>query len=336
MEAPALGGNRQFRRTDAAILTGEEKILGGALPGCRARAAQSAATLSLNGVLNTSPTCVMPPTDHWPRRRCVVALALATSGGNIGCMDALAALHLQFAWGADEALEEAPIDRNRTAPAAALPTPPVHSPLAPALKASSIELAIASAEAAPTIEALRSALASFAACPLAATATSLVFADGNPSAGVILVDDTPGPDEDISGRPMTGPAGQLLDRMLGSIGLDRSSVLITNLIPWRPPGGRQATEAEVATCLPFLRRHLTLLRPRLIVSLGQAPTRALGGSEASIRRLRGKWQVIALPGLPDTVPMLPMMHPSALLRTPAAKKEAWADLLVLQQRLKRE
>ncbi len=199
---------------------------------------------------------------------------------------------------------------------------------------SAVDLAIACADAAPTIDALRSALAGFAACPLAGTATSLVFADGNPAADIVLVDDTPGPDEDVSGLPMRGPAGQFLDRMLASIGLDRDAVLVTSLIPWRPPGGRQPTEAEIAMCLPFLRRHLSLLRPRFVVSLGQGPTRALSGSEASIRKTRGRWQTIVVAGMPGGVPMLPMMHPATLLRTPAAKKEAWADLLALQLRLK--
>jgi DNA polymerase len=133
---------------------------------------------------------------------------------------------------------------------------------------------------------------------------------------------------------MAGPAGQLLDRMLASIGLDRSSVMIINLIPWRPPGGRPPTEAEIATCLPFLRRHLALLRPRIVVSLGALPYQVLSGSDATIRRLRGRWQRIVLPGVVESVAMMAMMHPAVLLRMPAAKKEAWADLLALQQALK--
>jgi DNA polymerase len=135
---------------------------------------------------------------------------------------------------------------------------------------------------------------------------------------------------------MAGPAGQLLDRMMASIGLDRSSVMVINLIPWRPPGGRPPTEAEIAMCLPFLRRHLVLLRPRIVVSLGALPCQVLSGSDATIRRLRGKWQKIVLPGMADSVAVVAITHPAALLRTPAAKKDAWSDLLALQQAVKSE
>ncbi len=151
-------------------------------------------------------------------------------------MDALAALSLQIAWGADEALDDAPVDRTR-ATTAAITIPhsaPDRAPTAatpprttPAARAKAV------ADAAPTIAALRNALAAFTECPLAATATNLVFADGNPQSGIVLVGDTPGPEEDVSGKPLDGPAGALLDRMLASIGLDRGGVLITSLIPWR-------------------------------------------------------------------------------------------------------
>ena len=246
-------------------------------------------------------------------------------------MDALIALSLQMAWGADEALDETPVDRTRSG-TSAIPTAtavlPVPNRASPASRAAEC------ANAAASVEALREALAGFTDCPLAATATNLVFAVGNPDAGLVIVDDTPGPEEDLSGTPMVGPAGQLLDRMLASIGLDRSSVLITNLIPWRPPGGRRPTEAETAMCLPFLVRHLALLHPRIVVTLGTAPSQVLGGSAATIRRLRGKWQKITLTGMHEGVSMMPMMHPATLLQTPAAKKEAWTDLLALQQALK--
>ena len=253
-------------------------------------------------------------------------------------MEALTALSLQIAWGADEALDDAPVDRTRAAPPASTEPKSTRAVQAPAevQRGSLASRAADCANAAQTIEALRSALASFGACPLAATATNLVFADGCAQSGVVVVDDTPGPAEDLSGRPMSGPAGQLLDRMLASIGLDRSSVMIINLIPWRPPGGRPATEAEIAMCLPFLRRHLALLRPRIVVSLGALPSQVLSGSEATLRRVRGKWQRIVLPDVPGSVAMIAITHPAVLLRTPAAKRDAWTDLLALQQELKGE
>jgi DNA polymerase len=135
------------------------------------------------------------------------------------------------------------------------------------------------AQAANSVAELRDALARFTDCPLAATATHLVFADGNPDAGLVLVGEAPGAEEDLSGKPFVGASGKFLDRMLASVGLDRSRYLITNLIPWRPPGNRAPTDAEVLMCLPFLQRHLALLRPRIVVTLGALSTHsgAAGG-----------------------------------------------------------
>jgi DNA polymerase len=177
---------------------------------------------------------------------------------------------------------------------------------------------------------LRAAMAAFDGCPLAATATNLVFADGNPDAGLMLVGEGPGAEEDRAGKPFVGPSGRLLDRMLASIGLDRTRYLITNVIPWRPPGNRNPTDNEVLTCLPFLLRHIALARPRRLVLLGALATRAVTGSNAGIRRLRGRWIDVTIPGLPAPVPALPMLHPAYLLRTPGAKREAWADMVQLR------
>jgi DNA polymerase len=249
-------------------------------------------------------------------------------------MDMLAALRLQIAWGADEALDDAPIDRTRppatplALPAAATRTTPgARGPVARAQQA---------AASATSPEALRGILAAFTDCPLAATATNLVFADGNPAAGLVLVGDAPGAEEDLAGRPFAGPAGQYLDRMLASIGRTRADLLLTSLIPWRPPGNRPPTEAEIQTCLPFLLRHLALLRPRLIVTLGTLPARALTGSSDSLRRLRGRWHSATLTdpsGLHTEIPVLPMLHPAHVQQTPAARREAWTDLLALRKRL---
>ena len=252
-------------------------------------------------------------------------------------MDMLAALRLQIEWGADEALQDTPVDRMAAAgrpaaaPAAILPVPDAVPP-APA-RLGAVARAQAVSMAANSPEALMRALSVFPECPLAATATNLVFSDGQAETGLVVVGDVPGDEEDRAGRPFVGPAGQLLDRMLASVGLSRATVLLTNVVPWRPPGGRPPTESEVQICLPFLWRHLTLLRPRLVVTLGALPVRALTGRTDGIRRLRGRWIDVPIPGLPAPVPMLPMVHPSYLIQMPAAKQAAWKDILALRKAL---
>jgi DNA polymerase len=249
-------------------------------------------------------------------------------------MDMIAALRLQIEWGADEALDDAPVDR--TLPTAAPIAPASPAPRAGLAARGPVARAQQTAAAAASPEALRQALAAFTDCPLAATATNLVFADGNPDAGLVLIGDSPGAEEDLAGRPFAGPAGQFLDRMLASIGLTRADLLLTSLIPWRPPGNRPPTETEIQTCLPFLLRHVALLRPRLIVTFGTLPARALTGSTDNIRRLRGRWHSATLtdPSGPHTeIPVLPMLHPAHVQQTPASRKEAWTDLLALRTRL---
>ena len=257
-------------------------------------------------------------------------------------MDALAALRLQMEWGADEALDDAPVDRTRTQAAAPVAEPatraqpassPQRSPAPAILRPGAAARAREVAAAAQDRDALRAALASFTDCPLAATATNLVFSDGNPDAGIVLVGEAPGAEEDLSGRPFAGPGGDLLDRMLASIGLDRTKVLLTCLIPWRPPGNRPVTDMEVQICLPFLLRHLALTRPKIIVALGQLPARALTGRDETIRRLRGRWHETSIDEPELKVPTLSMLNPRSLLGTPLSKREAWADLLTLRTRL---
>jgi DNA polymerase len=255
-------------------------------------------------------------------------------------MDALDCLALHIAWGADEALEDAPLDRTAAAPppapALVLPARP-QPPEVPGGMEKAAPAAVlrarALAAAAQDIEGLRDALAGFRDCPLAATATNLVFADGGMAAGVMFIGEAPGEEEDRSSIPFSGPAGALLDRMLTSIGLNRTHVLLTTLVPWRPPGGRAPTESEIQMCLPFLHRHIALRAPRVLVTLGQLPTRALTGRDDAIRRARGRWREINIEGLETVVPVLPMFNPATLLHTPAAKKEAWADLLSLNNRI---
>jgi hypothetical protein len=178
-------------------------------------------------------------------------------------MDARALLALQLQWGADEGLDEAPVDRfaARVGPVAVAPSPaPVRAvakansalvPVSRGVARPSATQAAALAAACATLAELHAAIASFEGCALRDTATTTVFSDGNPRARIMLVGEAPGAEEDRAGVPFVGASGQLLDRMLASIGLDRTQVLITNILPWRPPGNRTPSEAEIATCLPF-------------------------------------------------------------------------------------
>src|SRR5262249_53465460 len=143
----------------------------------------------------------------------------------------------------------------------------------------------------------------------------------------------PGAEEDRTGRPFVGRAGQLLDRMLAAIDLDRSGVLITNVIYWRPPGNRTPSAAEIGAGLPFVLRHVALVRPTILVLAGATAAGALWPQAQGIPRLRGRWFDLAVPGLDRPVPTLPMFHPSFLLRAPERKREAWYDLLALRARL---
>jgi DNA polymerase len=250
-------------------------------------------------------------------------------------LDALALLRLQIEWGADEALAEAPVDRL-TPPPRPPPAVPAAKPsarTAPPLATPAVARAQQIADAAHTRDELRAALAAFDGCPLKATATNLVFSDGNPDAGLMLIGEGPGAEEDRAGLPFVGPSGQFLDRMLASIGLDRGKFLITNVIPWRPPGNRNPTDNEVLICLPFLLRHIALARPRRLVLLGAMAARSVTGGSEGIRRIRGRWIQVTIPGLERPVPALPMLHPAYLLRTPGAKRDAWADLITLRRAL---
>lgn len=188
------------------------------------------------------------------------------------------------------------------------------------------------AAGATTIEELAALVAGFDLCPLKRTATTTVFMDGNPEAPLMIVGEAPGAEEDRLGRPFVGRSGQLLDRMLAAIGLDRTTVQITNVIYWRPPGNRKPTAAEIAACLPFVLRHIVLAHPKVLVLAGGTACGALLGQEG-ITRLRGRWFDLKIPGFDSPIPTLPMFHPSFLLRAPERKRDAWRDLLALKARL---
>jgi len=189
------------------------------------------------------------------------------------------------------------------------------------------------ATAATDLISLRHNLGLFDHCALKKGARNLVFADGNPVARVMIIGDAPSRDEDRAGMPFVGPAGQLLDKMLAAIDLSRqsdqshSAVYITNVLPWRPPQSREPEPTEIAMMLPFLARHIALVSPDFLVPMGDIACQALLQKKGHTR-LRGRWAEAF------DLPVLPMLPPSYLLRNPIAKREAWADLLDLQLRLK--
>ncbi|MBF5095373.1 uracil-DNA glycosylase [Azospirillum sp. INR13] len=227
-----------------------------------------------------------------------------------------------------------PAPTRAPAPAAPRPAALFPSPDQPLGASEAGIQARARAHEAQTLEALEAALRSFDGCPLKATAMNTVFADGNPQAPIMLIGEAPGEDEDRQGKPFVGVSGKLLDRMLAQIGLDRGKVYITNILPWRPPGNRSPTQAEIAACLPFLERHVELVRPKLLVALGGVSAKTLLNRAEGITRLRGQWRSYEGAGAP--VPLMPMLHPAYLLRNPIAKREAWRDMLALRQKIDEE
>ncbi|MEP7239497.1 MAG: uracil-DNA glycosylase [Devosia sp.] len=248
--------------------------------------------------------------------------------------EALAALEWSLAAGVDVAVGDEPVDRfaaSALAPPrkvlpAGLPVPgPV--PTAPLVTDPNETRGIAAA--ARTLDELRAAMDAYDGCALKHRATQLCFADGNPEAEIMLVGEGPGEQEDREGKPFVGRAGQLLDRMLAAIGLDRTKVFIANMVPWRPPGNRNPTPDELALCAPFLHRQVELVAPKLLVTLGNVPTQALFSTTQGITRMRGTWKTLSIGNW--TGPVLPTMHPAFLLRTPGAKAQAWKDMLSLKQ-----
>jgi DNA polymerase len=215
-----------------------------------------------------------------------------------------------------------PISRHRASqPAAAAPRLTIPSEAA-------VMAAREAAATAATLEELRSTLAGFEGCNLRFTATNLVFADGNPQARVMFVGEAPGFEEDIQGLPFVGRSGQLLDRMLAAIGLDRASAYIANVIPWRPPGNRTPTPQETEICRPFIERQITLADPDFLILLGGASAKQLLQTSEGILKLRGRWQ--AYPTGLREIRAMATLHPAYLLRQPLQKRLAWRDLLTLK------
>ncbi len=272
---------------------------------------------------------------------------------------AIAALQWHIDSGVDETLAESPVDatampalprREETAQPAA--SPPVAAPQAGGLSQAPPPLGAADARAealtlarqAATTEELREAIAGFDGLALKKTATNLVFADGNPQAPIMIIGEAPGADEDRLGKPFVGASGQLLDKILACIGLDRHSedpakaVYISNILNWRPPGNRTPNPAEVEVSLPFIEKHIALIRPKLLIFTGGVSTKALLNTTSGISRLRGRFHdyrpltTELFGGEPPVIPALATYHPSYLLRSPSQKKLVWQDMLRLQEK----
>lgn len=277
-------------------------------------------------------------------------------------MDGEPVLETLLAWylaaGADEAIGDIPYDRfaeetrrRKPAPPVAVPAPagprPVAVPTAervaaPALNrlgpdspAAAIAAAREAAAAANTLDELREIVGSFDGCALRRTATNTVFADGVAESRIMFIGEAPGADEDRIGRPFVGVSGQLLDRMLATIGLDRQrNAYITNVIFWRPPGNRKPSDTEIAICRPFVERHIVLVDPILIVLVGGTSSAGLLPGSAGITRIRGQWVKLEVNGASRPFQAMPMYHPSFLLRSPERKRESWIDLLSIKSKLK--
>jgi DNA polymerase len=242
------------------------------------------------------------------------------------------------AMGVDEAVGHDPVDafvafaRPAAAPVlerkSALPPRPPVSSRAPDASSPVRQKMV---EGAATLAELKILVEQFDGCTLKRTAKNLCFSRGNDAAKLMLIGEAPGRDEDIAGRPFVGRAGQLLDRMLASIGLDEAGVYITNVVYWRPPGNRTPTPEEVEACAPFLARQIELVAPKVLVLLGGAAAKSMLGTSEGIMRLRGKW--LNYGARSGNISTLATLHPAYLLRNPSAKKLAWRDLLMIKAAL---
>ncbi len=290
----------------------------------------------------------------------------AAKTGSNGTHELASLLRWYLEAGADEAVGEVPVDR--TVPAVTSPpgrsgsprpaaspspsrssprsepawSPPVVAmpadggsgpPTAPVSRTAAATDAAERARSAGNLEELRAALEGFEGCVLKKTAMNLCFGRGSPHARVVLIGEAPGQEEDRQGRPFVGASGRLLDRMLASIGLDESTVFISNTVFWRPPGNREPTDSETQACLPFVCRIIELIRPEAILTLGGPAAKTLLDQTGALARLRGRWLEFRSPGLDAPVPALATYHPAYLLRSPAQKRLVWRDLLILKDRL---
>jgi uracil-DNA glycosylase family 4 len=252
--------------------------------------------------------------------------------------------------GVDIALDEVPANRfaDQAVPAAAptveqaaaapsrprelRPAAPAAAPAAPPpLPEEAIMAARVAARSAASLEELRAIMKDFEGCALRTTAKQLVFGDGSPQARLMFVGEAPGSEEDQIGIPFVGKSGQLLDKMLGAIGIARADVYIANVVPWRPPGNRDPSIHETQICMPFIQRQIELVGPQVLVCLGKPATATLLGVTEGIRRARGRWLVYKTET--SEISAMPTFHPAYLLRTPIEKRMAWRDFLAIKKAL---
>jgi uracil-DNA glycosylase family 4 len=187
------------------------------------------------------------------------------------------------------------------------------------------------AESARSLSELKTALEAFNGCNLKNSARSTIFAAGDSRSGIMVIGPMPSADDDREGIAFAGRVGQLLDRMLAAIGLKRDTVLLTNVIPWRPPGNRAPSAPEMEICRPFIERQIALAEPKLVLLLGNFTARFFFDSRETIHDLRGQWREIAISG--RKIPAIASLHPHELLTAPINKRLAWNDLLAFRQRL---
>ena len=185
-----------------------------------------------------------------------------------------------------------------------------------------------------TLDELKQAIIAFEGCTLKHTATNIVYGDGNPESGILLIGEAPGNEEDRSGVPFSGASGQLNDEMLKYIGLtSREQFYIINSLPWRPPGNRAPNASELAMMEPFLIRHIQLVNPKVILFVGGVSAKLCLGEKDGITKLRGKWYDYKIEGIDEAIPARPVLHPAFLLRQPSKKKVAWQDLIEVRHKL---
>ena len=243
--------------------------------------------------------------------------------------------HDRFAEPKAEPRPVKPLEPQREPPRAPAAAPPPARSLPKAAASAPEEVASLAREQArhaQSLEELEAILAEFEGCALKFSAKNLAFADGNPGGRVMLVGEAPGADEDRIGKPFMGRSGQLLDRMLAAIGLDRTQVYVANIVPWRPPGNRTPTPQEIAICKPFIARQIELAAPEFLLCLGGPATQNLLGVKDGILRTRGRW----LPYKTEDgreIRALPTLHPAYLLRQPLQKRLGWRDFQALRRAL---
>ena len=259
--------------------------------------------------------------------------------------DPKALLAWYVAMGADEAIDPDPVDRFAAMPAPTSPasTPPAQKPIiagptpvavrpAQPVLGASTEDAVHAAAACKNLEELAAALNAFDGGLLKRSAKNTVFADGTAGAPLMVVGDVPAREDDQTGKPFSGPAGELLDKMLAAIGASRAeSSYVTTLLPWRPLGNSKPDANLLALCKPFVERHIALADPKVVLLMGGAPGKALFGTQDSISRQRGRWQELAIGD--QKFAAIATYHPTYLISQPHLKGAAWQDLLAAKDKL---